>query len=111
MKYCTHCGTELFDQAIMCPKCGCATDELEVNKSTESWNGLAIAGFIVSFFSCVVGLILSIIGLKKVRQSGENGKGLAIAGIIISAVELAVLTILFVIEIIIWLMLMLRAIV
>lgn len=23
MKYCTKCGKELFDEAIMCPNCGC----------------------------------------------------------------------------------------
>ena len=27
MKYCTHCGKELFDEAIVCPGCGCATEE------------------------------------------------------------------------------------
>ena len=25
MKYCVHCGKELFDEAIICPGCGCAT--------------------------------------------------------------------------------------
>ena len=24
MKYCTHCGNELNDEAVICPKCGCA---------------------------------------------------------------------------------------
>ena len=24
MKYCTHCGNELLDDAVICPKCGCA---------------------------------------------------------------------------------------
>ena len=25
MKYCTKCGNQLFDEAVACPKCGCAT--------------------------------------------------------------------------------------
>lgn len=25
MKYCTKCGKELFDEAVLCPGCGCAT--------------------------------------------------------------------------------------
>ena len=25
MKYCTKCGNELMDEAVICPKCGCAT--------------------------------------------------------------------------------------
>ncbi len=26
MKYCSKCGNQLLDQAIMCPKCGCPTE-------------------------------------------------------------------------------------
>jgi hypothetical protein len=52
----------------------------------QKTNGLAIAGFVLSFFSTVIGLILSIIALVQVKKTGEKGKGLAIAGIIISSV-------------------------
>lgn len=24
MKYCEHCGNQLVDEAVVCPKCGCA---------------------------------------------------------------------------------------
>lgn len=27
MKYCTKCGNELFDEAVICTKCGCVVDE------------------------------------------------------------------------------------
>ena len=27
MKYCTNCGNELFDEAVICPKCGYPTAE------------------------------------------------------------------------------------
>ena len=30
MKYCSKCGNQLLDEAVMCPKCGCPT---EVKKS------------------------------------------------------------------------------
>ena len=26
MKFCTHCGKEIFDEAFICPGCGCAVD-------------------------------------------------------------------------------------
>jgi len=26
MKYCTHCGKQLFDEAVICPGCGCMTE-------------------------------------------------------------------------------------
>ena len=27
MKYCTHCGAEMLDEAVLCVKCGCAVDD------------------------------------------------------------------------------------
>lgn len=26
MKFCAKCGNQLFDEAVVCPKCGCAAD-------------------------------------------------------------------------------------
>ena len=51
-------------------------------------NGMAIAGFIVSLLvSGLIGLILSIVGLNKVKEC-NSGKGLAIAGIIIGILRM-----------------------
>lgn len=38
MKYCTHCGTQLVDEAIVCPNCGCAAVDFEADaaKSTPA---------------------------------------------------------------------------
>jgi len=63
-----------------------ATSAKETNATQKSTNGLAIAGFVCSFFFQILGLIFSIIGLVQIKKTGENGKGLAIAGIIISSV-------------------------
>lgn len=62
MKYCTHCGCEVVDDATVCPKCG---SELSVpstykkSKSSYSFdggkNGFAIAGFVCSFFIPLLG--------------------------------------------------------
>lgn len=54
----------------------------------DRWNGLAIAGFVCSFFIAILGLILSIVGLVKINQTKEKGRGLAIAGIVISVVSM-----------------------
>lgn len=35
MKYCTKCGAELYDEAVVCPTCGCPTDGYKA-RSTES---------------------------------------------------------------------------
>lgn len=36
MKYCTHCGNELLDDAVICPKCGCpVADERKAKANAE----------------------------------------------------------------------------
>lgn len=53
--------------------------------SSNGENNIAIAGFILSFIIPIIGLILSIIGLKKSKET-NNGRGLSIAGIVISTI-------------------------
>ena len=88
MKFCAHCGRELVDEAVVCPGCGCACNNSAIGN--DKWNGLAIAGFVVSFFAATVGLILSIIGYRQCKNTNEKGRSLALAGIIISSVELGI---------------------
>jgi hypothetical protein len=53
-------------------------------------SGMAIAGFVLSFFCGLLGLIFSIIGYNECKASDGRigGEGLALAGIIISIVTL-----------------------
>ena len=60
-------------------------------------NTMALVGFVMSFFNCIVGLILSIIGMSQIKKTGEPGKGFALAGIIISSVSLVFTTIFLII--------------
>ena len=53
--------------------------------SSNGENNIAIAGFILSFIIPIIGLILSIIGLKKSKET-NNDRGLSIAGIVISTI-------------------------
>jgi hypothetical protein len=54
-------------------------------------SGMAIAGFVLSFFCGVLGLIFSIVGHNecKAGQGNVEGGGLALAGIIISIFQFA----------------------
>ena len=60
MKYCSKCGNELFDEAVICPKCGCATgdvtkakaktnnpDQRQINKNQILGASLIIGGIAV----------------------------------------------------------------
>lgn len=88
-KFCNNCGNELDDRAIMCPKCGIALTQTVANSGQTQSNGMAIAGFILSFFIPLLGLIFSIIGLKRSKET-NNGKGLSTAGIIISCITMVI---------------------
>lgn len=64
MKYCTHCGTEMMDEAVHCSNCGFCSDssyELNVSKNISDNNisGLKTAAKIFMLMSCVtVGILL-----------------------------------------------------
>lgn len=87
MKYCTKCGKEIPDDAIVCHFCGCS---VETKKSDET-NGMAIAGFVSSFFIPLLGLIFGIIGFRNSKEL-NNGKELSVAAIAISAASFIIYT-------------------
>lgn len=37
MKYCAKCGNQLFDEAIMCPKCGCDVEGKQPPKAQNEY--------------------------------------------------------------------------
>lgn len=82
MKYCTKCGQEVMEEAVVCPHCGC---EVETPKKDET-NGMAIAGFVCSFFIPLLGWIFGGLGLKKSKEANK-GRGLSVAALIISTVS------------------------
>jgi len=51
-------------------------------------SGMAITGFVLSFFCSLLGLIFSIIGYNECKRSNGavTGEGMALAGIIISII-------------------------
>jgi hypothetical protein len=51
-------------------------------------NGLAIAGFVLAFLFWPLGLVFSLIGIRRANGAGGKGKGLAIAGVAVSILAL-----------------------
>lgn len=57
MKYCSHCGKEVFEEAVICPHCGCAVGGKGAKNITgedEPSTGLNV----LSFFFPIAGLII-----------------------------------------------------
>ncbi|MDE7452922.1 MAG: zinc-ribbon domain-containing protein [Clostridia bacterium] len=90
--FCKNCGKEIDDKATVCVHCGVPTANAQTQQVVTGGqsNGFAIAGFVLSLFGGILGLIFSIIGLQKSKlpEYNGNGRGLAIAGIVISSIAL-----------------------
>ena len=91
-KFCAKCGSEMEKGATFCANCGTSTKEEKITvvetSSGQTSNGMATAGFILSFFVPVLGLIFSIIGLNRANQMNGAGRGMAKAGLILSIIWL-----------------------
>ena len=83
--FCRKCGNELFDEAIICPNCGCETGIAPVKQQESS--ALGICAIIFSILGGWLGLILSIVGLcsdnEKDKSLSKIGLGICLAWVFI----------------------------
>lgn len=103
MKYCSHCGNELFDEAVICPKCGCAIGSMKFDNEQTSKNSgtktaakvLMIIGLVFMGFFYLIplawGIPMTVHYFNKVKKNEPVGTAFkictflfvsAIAGII-----------------------------
>lgn len=87
MKYCTKCGKELIDEAVVCTNCGCATGDGAANTKIAHEADAPNTGWaILSFFIPLVGLILYLIYKDTTPLKAKSaGKG-ALIGFVTSIV-------------------------
>jgi uncharacterized membrane protein YvbJ len=78
MKYCSKCGTELVDEAVICPNCGCAVEGSAPAKPAEE--DKASAGL------CVLSVLIPLFGIiywaVKHKDTPKKAKACGIAAII-----------------------------
>ena len=90
--FCRNCGKELNDnETEVCPYCGQpienhTTQKLEQDRN-EKANGMAIAGFVCSFFIPVFGWVFGGVGLWQAKKRNGKGKAFSIAAIVIASVR------------------------
>lgn len=55
MKYCTHCGAEVFDEAVVCVRCGCRLENIrqEAGTANNADSGLQTAVKVFLIIGCV----------------------------------------------------------
>ena len=81
--YCSKCGKEVSDEAVVCIHCGCLIKEEQLyNKAKErKINALCLTGFIlaiVSFLISLCGIIATIaiilcrIGVSQAKRDGDK---------------------------------------
>jgi uncharacterized membrane protein YvbJ len=52
MKYCTHCGAEAVDEAVICTKSGCAFNNVNLKNNPSSKDDAPSGGMsVLRFFS------------------------------------------------------------
>lgn len=120
MKFCTHCGKEVLDDAVICPNCGCSVQYDETPQGAaapqftapqpqhtapaDTYSTMSILGLVLSFFTALVGLIVSILAFNEAKRTGSTkSQSMAKAGIIISAVEIGLGVLVGIIYIIVFL--------
>lgn len=100
--FCKKCGYKLEERDLFCPKCGSKREETDVlfvestEKNKLKPNLFAIIGFSLSlasilfgFIVAIPGIVVSIIGFRKVEEYEGQGKTFSIIGIIVGGCMVA----------------------
>ena len=60
MKYCVKCGAEMFDDAVMCVKCGRMVDNFVLSGNNSAANGSDSSGLkTAAFILMIIGTVIS----------------------------------------------------
>ena len=74
MKYCSKCGNELFDEAVVCPKCGCPVQENTGKSASEKQRSHLTTGMILNNIAGIANvLIAGLFAYLLFFSEGERG--------------------------------------
>ncbi len=81
MKFCSHCGQQVDDNAVVCVKCGCAIGGSNIQtKNAQKENiYLAVLGFILP----IIGLIVYIANASSCPQKARSAGRGALMGFVL----------------------------
>ena len=82
MKYCSKCGKEINEEAVVCIHCGCRVESAPYHEEDKKSPGFGVLGF----FFPLIGLILYCVWKDKTPLKAKSaGKG-ALIGFCVSLV-------------------------
>jgi hypothetical protein len=89
MKYCTYCGEKLFDEAVVCPNCGCPVDRQNVRTTNSMSPDSGVLLNTLSQRLNINGIIWLVIGILQILGGVFINWVLLIVGVlnIISSVQ------------------------
>lgn len=73
MKYCSYCGKEIMDEAVICPHCGCSVSTRELDVPNTGLNILAL-------LFPLIGLILYLVYHDKTPNKANKIGQFALIG-------------------------------
>ena len=96
MKFCTHCGKELMDEAVVCPGCGCSvTNQSQTAQPATQYQG----DDTVSVGLCVLSALIPLFGIiywpVKHKETPKKAKACGITALIAWAVNFAIYMVAF----------------
>lgn len=84
MKYCTHCGAEVLDEAEICVNCGCRVESQRHNSENGTLGTIAkvfmiIATVLIGLSTCGIGLAWCIPMTISVCRKIDNNQPISVA--------------------------------
>ena len=99
MKFCSHCGKEIADEAVVCPGCGCATGKpmtaSEVPQEEDKVSvGLCVLAALIPLFGFIYWPVKHKATPKKARACGITAIIAWVVSFVISMVASSMLSML-----------------
>lgn len=81
MKFCSHCGQQLDDDAAFCAKCGCAIEGSSVQTKNAQKENIYFA--VLGFLLPIIGLIVYIANARTCPQKAKSAGRGALMGFVV----------------------------
>ncbi len=79
MKFCSKCGKEIMEEAVICPNCGCSVSTPTTTPNVTDHDEISVGLVILSILIPLFGIIYWAV---KAKETPKKAKACGIAGLI-----------------------------